>query len=317
MTDVSYPKANTNWTLPQFRVYHRRDTGIVGSPGGSDRQVFADGSGPYIKRLPGARYIQGVYGADDSTWQGTVGANATGQWRVDRVVDQLGTDGVITTVIVPGTPSTTPTPPDLTQTVGGIWQEHLAYFRVKPAFTNITSVDASVVDERRFMPVRVTPVGSEALRPSSPIVGEEVELPDGTRQRWNGSAWVYVGPRLWVGDRPGEVVVGTNATTTATAWSIATPACSALVTLSGNARCLNAGGHVVYLGLVVDGTAYLAAEANIVTAAGTASSFYTAQTVIPFTAATHSVAVRYGVGNGAGAAGWSAVTASIVMGQAL
>jgi len=193
MTQESYPKASAPFDLPQWRKYHADDTGVVGAPGSTARQILIDGSGPYVKRLPGTCMIQGVRGADDETWQATVPANTSGLWRHDRVVDQLAPDGSIITVLLPGTPAVTPALPDLTQEEGGTWQDDRGWFKVKPGFTGIMPGDAQLVDLRRFLPSKNTPVLREDLRPASPHVNDEVTFPDGVRQRWDGSAWETTG----------------------------------------------------------------------------------------------------------------------------
>lgn len=184
-----YPDGGVELNIGRHRTMFADRTGVVGYPASTDRSVYADGSGLQVKRRAGARWIQGIYGTDDAEKSLTVGTPDTSLWRIDRVVDRLTVDGVIKTFLKAGTAAATPSAPPLTQVAGGTWEESLATFRVAPNAVSVTSTDAAVVDERRFMPRAITPVSSASLRPANPMVGDEVDFPDGTRQRWNGSGW--------------------------------------------------------------------------------------------------------------------------------
>lgn len=189
-----YPDGGAELNIARHRVMFADRTGVVGRPGTLDRTVFADGSGLQVKRRAGARWVQGIYATDNAEKTLPLLEDPDDSlWRVDRVVDRLTADGVITTVLKTGTAAVSPSAPPLTQTAGGTWEESLATFRVAPGAVTVATVDAQVADERRFMPSTVTPVSSEALRPAAPLVGDEVDFPDGRRQRWTGATWVTEG----------------------------------------------------------------------------------------------------------------------------
>jgi len=97
--------------------------------------------------LAGAALIQGIAYISDATETLAIGANASGNARIDTVV--LQADYALQTVrlaILPGTPAASPVAPSLTQTAGIMWEIPLANIAVANGFTTITD---SVISPRR------------------------------------------------------------------------------------------------------------------------------------------------------------------------
>lgn len=124
------------------------------------------------------------------------------------------------------------------------------------------------------------------------------------------------GSPFWAGQHLTAVPVSTGAATNAGGWTVTVPAGAALVTVTANVICTNAGGHGVSMGLTVAGVHTLGPEMNLVTT-GTASGLYSAQFPLTFTAGSKALSVRYACSTGAGGVSFEDTTIAAVFGRAL
>jgi hypothetical protein len=201
------------------------EDGVVGSPGSNVAQVYADGSGMQVKRRAGKAWLHGGY-----VWRNLtetvilVAVNSSSNPRVDRIVLRRSlTANTVTTEIKQGIPATSPLPPALTQTEGGVWELSLAQVRV-PGGAGTTGnaiqtlASTTVTDDRPWRSLRTWVVTNQSQLPATgvPLWQPAVDA-FGTRYRWNGTAWVGTYPlqtstvQLLQDVTPVAVVAGTNA----------------------------------------------------------------------------------------------------------
>lgn len=148
----AYPApSNPLTTLTQWEILFSRYqwSGIDGTPGGTQLQPTLDTANRAIKVASGGAMIRGVRWGCDSV-QSTAIPAASGQDRVDRLVLRLdrtkstAAEYVVLKVIT-GTAGSS-TPPSITQTEDGIWDEYIC------RWTSAASGALSgLVDERSWM----------------------------------------------------------------------------------------------------------------------------------------------------------------------
>jgi hypothetical protein len=182
------PNHNTrNVTDPEYEKIAARfsDDGVWGDP--TDTAVVTAGTGLQVVVRSGVHAsVRGhawTSGTTDVTL--TIGANASGQTRIDRVVLRLDrATWDVRAVVKEGTPGSGA--PSLTQDVGdtGTFEIPLARVTVPNGAASVT-----VTREEQYIGARVRPVRSTAL-PITPRRGEIVyEVDTGRWRAWTGAAW--------------------------------------------------------------------------------------------------------------------------------
>lgn len=163
--------------------------------GDSTLQVYGNSSGMQVLMRAGSALSRGAMYTNSADVTLTVAASTTSP-RIDRVV--LRNDrghaggGQIYPFVITGTPASSPIPPAITQTPGGVWDITLAQVVVPASASGITP--GNVSDERQYLPLRI-PVANSGINPP-PV--------DGSRGRFyydvvsadllvtNGSRWIAV-----------------------------------------------------------------------------------------------------------------------------
>lgn len=177
-----------------WELYHAplQEDGLYGSPGGPVGQVYADSSGMQVKRRAGSGWVHGTWWRDTAEKLVAIGANGSSQPRIDRVVLRRDdTAKNVTTTVITGTAAATPVAPALTQSVGGTWDVPLAQVYVDPGAVSIAN--GKVTDERTFNGLRLWRPSALSLLPTSGVpLWQEAVLSDGSKYRWNGSAWAVL-----------------------------------------------------------------------------------------------------------------------------
>lgn len=163
--------------------------------------------------------------------------------------------------------------------------------------------------------------GAQGARADRPAAGkarrrywatdEQIEYYD------DGSSWSYMGPRFWVRDQPTPVSVQPNNSPDAGLWSLAVPSGSALVTLSAVVQLFAAGAYYYGLNLNVDGVTYPAPIQAVSPASGAQAVPYRASVVVPFTAGTRNLSVRYVTGASSGGVEFRYTQVQLLFGQPL
>lgn len=167
--------------------------GIIGDPGSSTLQLYADGSGMQVKLRTGRAQIQGFRYRNTAEIVITIPANSSGSVRIDRIVLRLDpTANSITPFRVAGTAGAGV--PSITRTAGGSWDIYVAQVRVEVGAVNIAA--DKVTDERLYTGLRPLVVGTFAdlARVDSPRLRQRATTQDsGLVYEYTGSAWVLTG----------------------------------------------------------------------------------------------------------------------------
>lgn len=214
MAQQSFPFENIDTTEAQFSKWARnfQETGIQGSPLGTELTVSAEGSTLNVDVSAGQAFIRGHYYINTSSL--TLPITSAGlNTRIDYVVLELDpTANTIVAKIISGTAvSSNPVAPTLTQTEDGIYQLPIAIIEIPNSTLAITS--EMITDVRTFMGNRVG-VWTTDTRPESPVdyqtLGYNTTI--GYHEYWNGSAWI---PFVPPADSPNFVIeiTGTNTVT--------------------------------------------------------------------------------------------------------
>ncbi|MET9729679.1 hypothetical protein ABZZ79_03130 [Streptomyces sp. NPDC006458] len=177
-------------TDPEFEAMSVRwsDDGVYGTPGSA--RVITEDTGLNVRVRPNmAASVRGHHwtsGPTSSTLP--VGANVSGQTRVDRVVLRLDrSTWTVRAVVSDGTPGAGP--PALTQDTGDS-----GFYEIPLAEVTVLSGAAAVTVRRNELYVgsRVRPCTSTTRNPS-PLQGELCyENDTGRVYQWSGSAWVVL-----------------------------------------------------------------------------------------------------------------------------
>jgi hypothetical protein len=150
MAQSSWPFENIDTTETQFSQWARNIGEGIRPNAGDELEPFADNTGLNVKVRSGESLVRGHYYKSTAVETLTITAADPTHPRIDAVVLEL--DPVANSIllkVVAGTAEAVPTPPTLTQTDGGIWQQLLAYVAVD---NNVFSIEAGdVTDERTFL----------------------------------------------------------------------------------------------------------------------------------------------------------------------
>lgn len=162
-------------------------SGVLGSPGGTECQVYANASGMQVFLRAGSALLVGTGYTEPAQLTFTVPANGAGSARTDLMVLRLDpaaspTINRVVPLLVAGTPGAGA--PAVTRTSAGVWELPLARVAVAAGAVNIAA--AAVTDVREFAGVDVAPMAA-GRRPTGPRVGQLVY--DAGWYGWDGSAW--------------------------------------------------------------------------------------------------------------------------------
>ena len=114
-------------------------------------EVYGDSSGRQVKVKTGRATVRGHWYENTAVVTLAIGANSSGDPRIDRVVLRLDpSENSIVLAVVEGTPAGSPSAPTLTQTDVGTYEMTLAQVAVANGASTITA--GNVTDERIFQP---------------------------------------------------------------------------------------------------------------------------------------------------------------------
>lgn len=171
MTETSYPQEgiligdaiNAPYSAEEFSLHilanltgfgRRADNGpIKGYDNGVNYGLEVTQTTPASSNITvwtGAAIVQGTVYENDASEVLAIGANASGNPRIDTVV--IRKDYVLQTIraaIRQGTPAASPVPPTLTQTDGVTWEIPLADIRVSNGFSTI--VDNNIIPRHQWV----------------------------------------------------------------------------------------------------------------------------------------------------------------------
>jgi hypothetical protein len=203
MAEQSFPFENTDTTEDQFSQWasNFQDTGVQGSPTGTELKVTAEGSELIVNVALGQAFIRGHYYISTDTVALTV-AGAGVNTRIDYVVIELDpAANTIAAKLVSGTAvSENPVAPTLTQSATGVYQLPVALLTIPSSTLAITN--EMLTDVRVFMANRVG-IWTTATRPAVPTDYQTLgyNTTTGSHEVWNGSDWVgFMEPISTAGD---------------------------------------------------------------------------------------------------------------------
>lgn len=142
------PYTDQDWAKIWREAFNSSDSDsgvLVGTGTAPDPGLTVQATGPAsasVDITAGSALVQGTWYNTDANVNKTIGANASGNPRIDTVV--LRKDFATQTVrlaVLPGTPAGSPVPPALTQTDGVTWEMPLADVAVANGFATITNAD--------------------------------------------------------------------------------------------------------------------------------------------------------------------------------
>ena len=219
MAQQSFPFENIDTTESQFSKWARnfQDTGVQGSPTGTELKVTAGGSTLNIDVAAGQAFVRGHYYINTSTLILPVTSAGTNT-RIDIVVVELDpTANTIVTKIVEGTAvSSSPVAPTLTQTDDGVYQLPIA--RITIPNSSLVIDNSMITDLRTFMSNRIG-IWTTSTRPANPIENQTIgfNTTTGQHEYWNGTAWVLFTPadavRVSDYEATGDILIATAADT--------------------------------------------------------------------------------------------------------
>lgn len=194
MAKTSYPKVGSSTTDAQYADLFNLIIG-TGVRGAADLAVSADSTGLNVKIATGFAVVAGNAFNSTIIETLTIGANATGNARIDTIIlkrDFSLAGGVVVDLVVKaGTASTTPVAPTLTQVTTGVWEEPLADVRVNNGVSTITS--ANVTDRRRYLPTNVMD-WTTATRPAARRGLFGLNTTTGSWEGHDGTTWTNLSP---------------------------------------------------------------------------------------------------------------------------
>jgi hypothetical protein len=194
MAELSWPFENQDTTETQYSELFKRlqNDGVAGDPTTTLLRATGDSSGMNVKVAAGFAIVRGhIY---QNTAQLTLTITpASAQPRIDLVILELDpTNNAILAKVLDGTPSTTPTPPTLTQTNDAIYQLAIASVAVG---ANVTTISAANVTDTRPFTGAQWGVWTSSTRPTATRVGlAGYNTTTGQPEFWNGTAWTVFTP---------------------------------------------------------------------------------------------------------------------------
>lgn len=196
MAETSFPFENLDVSESQFSRWARnfQDTGVKGTPDGTQLKVSGDDSGLQVRVAAGEAFVRGHYYIN--TNQATVTLLSSGtNTRIDAIVLEL--DPVANNITLKAVRGdevlSNPVAPTLTQTDVGVYQLLLAYVTIPVSTASI--LDNMLTDKRTFMGQRIG-VWTTDTRPANPItnltIGYNATI--GYHEVWKGSEWLPFQP---------------------------------------------------------------------------------------------------------------------------
>jgi hypothetical protein len=203
MAEQSFPFENIDTTEDEFSQWasNFQDTGVQGSPTGTELKVTAEGSELIVNVALGQAFLRGHYYISTDTVALTV-PGAGVETRIDYVVIELDpAANTIVAKLVSGTAvSENPVAPTLTQSATGVYQLPVALLTIPNSTLAITN--EMLTDVRVFMANRVG-IWTTATRPAVPTDYQTLgyNTTTGSHEVWNGSDWVgFMEPISTAGD---------------------------------------------------------------------------------------------------------------------
>lgn len=191
MAETSWPFDNANTNETQYSRIFREliETGVLGTPAGSELKPFGDSSGMQIKVPVGFAFVRGHFYYNDATKTIAVAAAGT-QPRTDLIVVELDpTANTIIAKVITGNPANYGADPEplLTKTDTAVYQLLLGTIDVG---ANVSTITASNVADRRTFTSSGWGLWTNARRPPSPRIGKAgFNTTTGKPEYWNGSTW--------------------------------------------------------------------------------------------------------------------------------
>lgn len=152
MAEVSYPWNTVPVNEAEWREMMEQAllTGIFRGAL-NELQGYADSTGLQVKVKTGKALIKGHFYKSDAETVLAIGANSSGNPRIDLVVLRANfATRAVNLAVVPGTPAASPVAPALTQT-SGVWE--LAIAEVAVANGAVTIAAGDVTDRRTLVQV--------------------------------------------------------------------------------------------------------------------------------------------------------------------
>jgi hypothetical protein len=203
MAEQSFPFENVDTTEDEFSQWasNFQDTGVQGSPTGTELKVTAEGSELIVNVALGQAFLRGHYYISTDTVALTVPGPGV-DTRIDYVVIELDpAANTIVAKLVSGTAvSENPVAPTLTQSATGVYQLPVALITIPNSTLAITN--EMLTDVRVFMANRVG-IWTTATRPAVPTDYQTLgyNTTTGSHEVWNGTDWVgFMQPISTAGD---------------------------------------------------------------------------------------------------------------------
>lgn len=147
MAQTSWPFENIDTSETQFSQWARNMGEGPISGRGLELETYSDATGMNVKVKTGQALVRGHYYESTALETLTIPAADTSNPRIDRVILRLDpAANSILLVVLPGTPSSSPSAPALTQTDAGVYEISLA--RVLVPAAAVTILPGDVTDER-------------------------------------------------------------------------------------------------------------------------------------------------------------------------
>ena len=207
MAEQSFPFENIDTTEDQFSQWasNFQDTGVQGSPTGTELKITAEGSTLTVDVALGQAFIRGHYYINTESIALPI-ASAGLDTRIDYVVIELDPDAnTIVAKIVQGTAvSSDPVAPTLTQTATGVYQLPIAKITIPNSTLAITN--GMIADVRTFMSNRIG-IWTTDTRPANPIENQTIgyNTTTGAHEVWNGTIWATFADPITT---EGDLIVG-------------------------------------------------------------------------------------------------------------
>lgn len=207
MAEQSFPFENIDTTETQFSQWasNFQDTGVQGSPTGTELKVTAEGSTLSVLVDVGQAFIRGHYYINTEAIELSI-ASAGLDTRIDYVVVELDPEAnTIAAKVIQGTAvASDPVAPTLTQSATEVYQLPIAQITIPNSTLAITN--EMITDVRTFMSNRVG-IWTTATRPVNPIENQTLGFNTtiGAHEMWNGTAWVGFADPI---STQGDLIVG-------------------------------------------------------------------------------------------------------------
>jgi hypothetical protein len=245
MAEQSFPFENIDTTEDEFSQWasNFQDTGVQGSPTGTELKVTAEGSELIVNVALGQAFLRGHYYISTDTVALTV-PSAGINTRIDYVVIELDpAANTIVAKLVSGTAvDENPVAPTLTQSATGVYQLPVALLTIPNSTLAITN--EMLTDVRVFMANRVG-IWTTATRPTDPTEYQTLgyNTTTGSHEVWNGYEWTGFMEPI---SEPGDLIIGD-----ATGQAARLPIGPVATVLTSNGTALSwqdaGGGAIFYL----------------------------------------------------------------------